>query len=55
LDYYGRGYKIENNRYCSLTPEQTALYQEVVNATMEKIEKSEVIERKGLISNLSML
>ncbi|GFY30208.1 hypothetical protein TNCV_3091151 [Trichonephila clavipes] len=29
--------KVENNRYCSLTPEQTALYQEVVNTTMKKI------------------
>ncbi|WP_320109908.1 DEAD/DEAH box helicase [Wolbachia endosymbiont (group B) of Ischnura elegans] len=44
--------KIENNRYCSLTPEQTALYQEVVNTTMKKIEKSEGIERKGLILKL---
>ncbi|MBR9984171.1 MAG: DEAD/DEAH box helicase [Wolbachia endosymbiont of Homalodisca vitripennis] len=44
--------KIENNRYCSLTPEQTALYQEVVNTTMKKIERSEGIERKGLILKL---
>ncbi|UVW83842.1 DEAD/DEAH box helicase [Wolbachia endosymbiont of Aedes albopictus] len=44
--------KIENNRYCSLTSEQTALYQKVVDTTMEKIEKSEGIERKGLIFKL---
>ncbi|MDR3131602.1 MAG: DEAD/DEAH box helicase [Rickettsiales bacterium] len=44
--------KIENNRYCPLTPEQTALYQEVVNATMDKIERSDGIERKGLILKL---
>ncbi|WP_246198596.1 DEAD/DEAH box helicase [Wolbachia endosymbiont of Ctenocephalides felis wCfeJ] len=44
--------KIENNRYCFLTPEQTALYQEVVNTTMKKIEGSKGIERKGLILKL---
>uniref|UniRef100_A0A1B0FCI3 Uncharacterized protein n=2 Tax=cellular organisms TaxID=131567 RepID=A0A1B0FCI3_GLOMM len=44
--------KIENNRYCSLTSEQTALYQKVVDTTMEKIEESEGIERKGLIFKL---
>ncbi|OJW72146.1 MAG: helicase SNF2 [Candidatus Amoebophilus sp. 36-38] len=44
--------KIENNRYCSLTAEQTAMYQEVVDATMEKIEASEGIERRGLVLKL---
>ncbi|APR97870.1 DEAD/DEAH box helicase [Wolbachia endosymbiont of Folsomia candida] len=44
--------KIENNRYCALTSEQTALYQKVVDTTMEKIEKSDGIERKGLIFKL---
>lgn len=44
--------KIENNHYCSLTPEQTALYEEVVKMTMKKIEKTEGIERKGLVLKL---
>ena len=44
--------KIENNRYCSLSPEQTALYKEVVDLTMKKIESSEGIERKGLVFKL---
>lgn len=44
--------KIESNQYCSLSPEQTALYQEVVNLTMKKIESSEGIERKGLVFKL---
>ncbi len=44
--------KIENNRYCSLTSEQTALYQEVVNISVKKIEGSEGIERKGLVLKL---
>lgn len=44
--------KIENNRYCTLTPEQTALYQKVVDASIKKIERSEGIERKGLVLQL---
>ncbi len=44
--------KIENNRYCQLTPEQTALYQKVVDNSMKKIETSEGIERKGLVLQL---
>lgn len=44
--------KIENNRYCSLTTEQAALYQEVVDISVKKIEESEGIERKGLILKL---
>lgn len=44
--------KIETNRYCQLTPEQTGLYQKVVNNSMEKIEKSEGIKRKGLVLQL---
>lgn len=44
--------KIENNRYCSLTTEQAALYQEVVDMSVQKIEESEGIERKGLILKL---
>lgn len=44
--------KIEANRYCSLTAEQAALYQEVVDMSMKKIEDSEGIERKGLVLKL---
>ena len=44
--------KIENNRYCSLTNEQTAIYQEVVDMSMKKLETSEGIERKGLVLKL---
>ena len=44
--------KIQNTRYCHLTPEQTAIYQEIVNKTMRAIEDSEGIERKGLVLKL---
>lgn len=44
--------KIENNLYCQLTPEQTALYQNVVDNSLKKIEESEGIERKGLVLQL---
>ena len=44
--------KIENNHYCSLTVEQTAFYQEVVDITMKQITRSKGIERKGLILKL---
>jgi SNF2 family DNA or RNA helicase/uncharacterized Zn finger protein len=44
--------KIEINKYCDLTEEQTALYQNVVNKAMKKIEDSEGIARKGLILKL---
>ena len=44
--------KIENNRYCSLSSEQAALYKEIVDMTLEIIEHSAGIERKGLIFKL---
>lgn len=44
--------KIETDQICSLSSKQTALYQEVVNLTLQKIESSEGIERKGLIFKL---
>ena len=44
--------KIENDRYCSLTVEQAALYEQIIQTTLKKIEKSEGIERKGLIFQL---
>ncbi|MFK7935529.1 MAG: DEAD/DEAH box helicase, partial [Saprospiraceae bacterium] len=44
--------KIETNHFCTLTPEQTALYENVVKTTMETIEKADGIERKGLVLKL---
>ena len=44
--------KIEADQICHLSSEQTALYQEVVNLTLNKIEESEGIERRGLIFQL---
>jgi uncharacterized Zn finger protein/superfamily II DNA or RNA helicase len=44
--------KIENNRYCSLTKEQAAIYQEILNSSMDNIEESEGINRKGLVLKL---
>ncbi|HHS95487.1 MAG TPA: DEAD/DEAH box helicase, partial [Phaeodactylibacter sp.] len=44
--------KIEKDQYCQLTPDQAALYQNVVNQTMDSISESEGIERKGNILKL---
>jgi SNF2 family DNA or RNA helicase/uncharacterized Zn finger protein len=44
--------KIENNKYCSLTKEQTAIYQEILNASLVQIAEKEGIERKGLVLKL---
>lgn len=41
--------KIENNNYCALTKQQAALYENIVKDAMDKIEKSEGIERRGLV------
>lgn len=41
--------KIENNRYCSLTGEQAALYQNAVDQALQSIEGLEGIQRKGLV------
>lgn len=41
--------KIEQDQFCQLTPEQAAMYQNVVDNTLKRIEKSEGIERKGLV------
>jgi SNF2 family DNA or RNA helicase len=46
--------KVEQNQFCQLAPEQAALYQNVVDATMKKIENSEGIERRGLVLALIM-
>ena len=44
--------KIETDVICNLTKEQTALYQQVVEHTLQNIEDSEGIERKGLVFKL---
>ena len=45
--------KLENKIYCTLTPEQTTLYQAVVENAMRQVEEAEGIQRRGLV--LSML
>ncbi|MBE2208028.1 MAG: DEAD/DEAH box helicase family protein [Saprospiraceae bacterium] len=44
--------KVEQNQFCTLTPDQAALYQNVVDLTMKKIENSDGIERRGLVLQL---
>ncbi len=44
--------KIEKNQFCKLTPEQTAIYQNVIDTTMQTIEQAEGIARRGLILKL---
>lgn len=44
--------KIRIDEYCTLTTEQAALYQNIVEQTMDAIEGAEGIERKGLVLKL---
>lgn len=44
--------RIVRNEYCYLTPEQGALYQEIVDQTWEKVENSAGMERRGMIFKL---
>ncbi len=44
--------KIEKDQYCELSPEQTAIYQNVVNSTMKAIKEAEGASRKGLVLKL---
>jgi SNF2 family DNA or RNA helicase/uncharacterized Zn finger protein len=44
--------KIEQNQYCQLTPGQAALYQSVLDSTLETVENSEGIDRQGLVLKL---
>jgi len=44
--------KLEFERYCSLTKEQTVLYQNVVNENMAQIDKSDGIARQGMVLKL---
>lgn len=47
--------KVEQDQFCALSPEQAALYQGVVDQTLQKIASSEGIERKGLVLSLIMM
>ncbi|MDR2794694.1 MAG: DEAD/DEAH box helicase family protein, partial [Holosporaceae bacterium] len=44
--------KLENDKYCSLTKDQAAIYQEILNSSMKQIEESEGINRRGLVLKL---
>ena len=44
--------KIEQDQFCELSPEQTAIYQNVIDTTMKTIEVAEGINRKGLVLKL---
>ena len=44
--------KIEKDQYCKLTPEQTAIYQNVIDTTMKAVEAAKGIARKGLVLKL---
>ena len=44
--------KIEQDQFCELSPEQTAIYQNVIDTTMKTIEAAEGINRKGLVLKL---
>ncbi|WP_080237473.1 DEAD/DEAH box helicase [Spirosoma rigui] len=44
--------KIENNQFCALTPEQAALYQNVVQESLRAIEDKDGIARRGLVLKL---
>ncbi len=46
--------KNEMKVFCNLTREQATLYQALLDETMEKIEKSEGIARRGLVLSLMM-
>ena len=44
--------KIEQDRSCTLTPHQAALYQKMLDGTFQKIEESDGLQRRGLILQL---
>ena len=41
--------KIENNHYCTLSKEQAAIYQNIVNNALEEIEQLDGIQRRGMV------
>lgn len=44
--------KIENNQFCSLTTEQAAIYESVVQESLRAIQEKEGITRRGLVLKL---
>ncbi|HCC50648.1 MAG TPA: helicase SNF2 [Porphyromonadaceae bacterium] len=44
--------KIENNRYCVLSPEQISLYKQTVEENLMSVEESDGMERQGLVLKL---
>lgn len=44
--------KIEIDQFCKLTPQQTAIYQNVLDTTMKAVEVAEGIARKGIVLKL---
>ena len=44
--------KIENNQFCTLTAEQAALYESVVQESLRAIEEKDGIARRGLVLKL---
>jgi len=46
--------KVENNHYTSLSANQAALYQNMVDQTITQIQETEGIERRGLVLKLMM-
>ena len=44
--------KIEKDQFCKLTPQQAAIYQNVLDTTMKTIEAAEGIARKGMVLKL---
>ncbi len=44
--------KVEKDQFCELTPQQVAIYQNVIDTTMHTIENAEGINRRGLILKL---
>lgn len=46
--------KVEANHFCSLTKQQAALYQNMVNETLAQLESLDGIARKGLVLKLMM-
>ena len=44
--------KIENNQFCTLTSDQTALYESVVQESIRAIEERDGIARRGLVLKL---
>ena len=44
--------KIEKDQFCKLTPQQSAIYQNVLGTTMQAVETADGISRKGIVLKL---